>query len=92
VDGDIGDAATAEKITETAIARFGHIDVLVNNAGFFLAKPFTDYTSGDFDALVSTILGGFFYISQRAAKQMLRQQSGHIVNIDSQTFIALACA
>jgi len=83
VDGDIGDAATAEKITETAIARFGHIDVLVNNAGFFLAKPFTDYTSGDFDALVSTILGGFFYISQRAAKQMLRQQSGHIVNIST---------
>jgi len=46
VDGDIGDAAAAEKITEPAIARFGHIDVLVNNAGFFLAKPFTDYTSG----------------------------------------------
>ena len=60
VDGDIGDCATAQKITDTAIARFGRIDVLVNNAGFLLAKPFIDYTSGDFDALVSTILAGFF--------------------------------
>src|ERR1700676_4928862 len=83
VDGDIGDRATAQKITDTAIARFGRIDVLVNNAGLLLAKPFIDYTSGDFDALVSTILAGFFYISQNAAKQMLRQQSGHIVNIST---------
>jgi NAD(P)-dependent dehydrogenase (short-subunit alcohol dehydrogenase family) len=83
LDGDIGDCATAQKITDTAIARFGRIDVLVNNAGLLLAKPFIDYTSGDFDVLVSTILAGFFYISQRAAKQMLRQQSGHIVNIST---------
>ena len=83
VDGDIGDCATAQKITDTAIARFGRIDVLVNNAGLLLAKPFIDYTSVDFDALVSTILAGFFYISQNAAKQMLRQQSGHIVNIST---------
>jgi NAD(P)-dependent dehydrogenase (short-subunit alcohol dehydrogenase family) len=83
VDGDIGDPATAQKITDTAIARFGRIDVLVNNAGLLLAKPFTDYTSGDFDLLVSTILAGFFYVSQSAAKQMLRQQSGHIVNIST---------
>jgi NAD(P)-dependent dehydrogenase (short-subunit alcohol dehydrogenase family) len=83
VDGDIGDPATAQKITDTAIARFGRIDVLVNNAGLLLAKPFIDYTSGDFDLLVSTILAGFFYVSQSAAKQMLRQQSGHIVNIST---------
>jgi NAD(P)-dependent dehydrogenase (short-subunit alcohol dehydrogenase family) len=83
VNGDIGDCATAEKITDTAIARFGRIDVLVNNAGLLIAKPFIDYTPGDFDALVSTILAGFFYISQSAAKQMLRQQSGHIVNIST---------
>jgi NAD(P)-dependent dehydrogenase (short-subunit alcohol dehydrogenase family) len=83
VDGDIGYCATAQKITDTAIARFGRIDVLVNNAGLLLAKPFIDYTSGDFEALVSTILAGFFYISQCAAKQMLRQQSGHIVNIST---------
>jgi NAD(P)-dependent dehydrogenase (short-subunit alcohol dehydrogenase family) len=72
-----------KKITDTAIARFGRIDVLVNNAGLLLAKPFIDYTSGDFAALVSTILAGFFYISRSAARQMLRQQSGHIVNIST---------
>jgi NAD(P)-dependent dehydrogenase (short-subunit alcohol dehydrogenase family) len=72
VDGDIGDSATAQKITDTAIARFGRIDVLVNNAGLLVSKPFIDYTPGDFDALVSTILAGFFYISQSAARQMLR--------------------
>jgi NAD(P)-dependent dehydrogenase (short-subunit alcohol dehydrogenase family) len=81
VDGDIGDSATAQKITDTAIARFGRIDVLVNNAGLLVSKPFVDYTPGDFEALVSTILAGFFYITQSAAKQMLQQQSGHIVNI-----------
>ncbi len=83
VDGDIGDCATAQKITDTTVALFGRIDVLVNNAGLLLAKPFIDYTPGDFEALVSTILAGFFYISQNAAKQMLRQQSGHIVNIST---------
>jgi NAD(P)-dependent dehydrogenase (short-subunit alcohol dehydrogenase family) len=83
VDGDIGDCGTAQEIADTAIAQFGRIDVLVNNAGLLLAKPFVDYTPGDFEALVSTILAGFFYISQNAAKQMLRQQSGHIVNIST---------
>src|ERR1700726_1418053 len=84
VDGDIGDCATAQKITDTAIARFGRIDVLVNNAGLLVSKPFVDYTPGDFEALVSTILAGFFYISQSAAKQMLHQRSGgHIVNIST---------
>jgi NAD(P)-dependent dehydrogenase (short-subunit alcohol dehydrogenase family) len=83
VDGDIGDCATAQKLTDTTIARFGRIDVLVNNAGLLLAKPFIDYTSCDFAALVSTTSAGFFHISQSAAKQMLRQQSGHIVNIST---------
>ena len=67
VDGDIADSATAQKITDTAIARFGRIDVLVNNAGLLVSKPFIDYTPNDFEALVSTILAGFFYISQSAA-------------------------
>src|ERR1700732_580237 len=64
VDGDIGECATAQKITDTAIARFGRIDVLVNNAGLLGSKPFINYTSGDFEALGATMSAGFFYISQ----------------------------
>jgi NAD(P)-dependent dehydrogenase (short-subunit alcohol dehydrogenase family) len=76
VDGDIGDAATAVKIAETAINRFGSIDALVNNAGIFVSKPFTDYTAADFASLVATNLEGFIYISQLAIKQMIAQGSG----------------
>ncbi|MBV8215151.1 MAG: SDR family oxidoreductase [Verrucomicrobia bacterium] len=83
VDGDIGDPKTAQRISDTAIERFGRIDVLVNNAGIFVPKPFTEYTSEDFNTLVSTIVGGFFYITQNAVRQMLQQQSGHIVNIST---------
>ena len=76
VDGDIGDAATAAKIAETAIDRFGSIDVLVNNAGIFFTKAFTDYTAADFKSLVSTNLEGFLYITQLSIKQMLAQKTG----------------
>ena len=76
VDGDIGEAVTAEKIAETAVARFGSIDLLVNNAGVFFTKRFTEYTAEDFRSLVSTNLEGFLYITQLAVKQMLAQQSG----------------
>ncbi|MGO9437810.1 MAG: SDR family NAD(P)-dependent oxidoreductase [Terracidiphilus sp.] len=76
VDGDIGQAATAQKVTEAAIQRFGSIDAVVNNAGIFSAKPFTDFTADDFRALVSTNLGGYVYITQLAVKQMLAQKSG----------------
>src|ERR1700757_1854458 len=76
VDGDIGQPATAAKVVETARARFGSIDVLVNNAGIFFTKPFTEYTAEDFKALVSTNLEGFLYVTQLAVKQMLAQKTG----------------
>jgi len=83
VDGDIGDPHTAAAIVDTAVSRFGRIDVLINNAGIFIPKPFTEYTTEDFDTLVSTTLAGFLYVSQLAVKQMLRQKSGSIVNIST---------
>ena len=83
VDGDIGDPRTAAKIVETAVSRFGCIDVLINNAGVFIPKPFTEYTTEDFDTLVSTTLAGFLYVSQLSIKQMLRQKSGSIVNVST---------
>jgi NAD(P)-dependent dehydrogenase (short-subunit alcohol dehydrogenase family) len=76
VEGDIGDPATAARIVETALSRYRSIDVLVNNAGIFFTKPFTDYTPEDFKALVSTNLGGFLYVTQLAVKQMLAQGTG----------------
>ena len=76
VDGDIGDATTAARVAETAISTFSSIDALVNNAGIFFTKPFTDYTAEDFKQLVSTNLGGFIYVTQLAIKQMLVQKSG----------------
>src|ERR1700751_1590922 len=74
VDGDIGDPETAAKIVDTAVSRFGRVDVLVNNAGILIAKPFTEYTTEDLNALVSTILRGFLYVTQLAVKQMGRQK------------------
>jgi NAD(P)-dependent dehydrogenase (short-subunit alcohol dehydrogenase family) len=76
VDGDIGQVATAEKAAQMATEKFGSIDHLVNNAGIFRAKPFTDYTADDFRALVSTNLEGFMFITQVAVKQMLLQGTG----------------
>jgi NAD(P)-dependent dehydrogenase (short-subunit alcohol dehydrogenase family) len=81
VSGDITEAATAERVVEKAIERFGRIDSLINNAGIFIGKPFTEYTSGDFAAVTTVNLGGFFHITQRAVAQMLTQGAGHVVNI-----------
>jgi NAD(P)-dependent dehydrogenase (short-subunit alcohol dehydrogenase family) len=81
VDGDIGKQETASRAVEAAIKHFGTIDVLVNNAGIFRTKPFTDFTTEDFNALVSTNLLGFLYITQLTVKQMLKQKSGCVVNI-----------
>src|ERR1700723_2888902 len=81
LEGDIGKQQTATAAVEAAIKNFGTIDVLVNNPGIFLTKPFTDFTTEDFDALVSANLFGFFYITQRTVKEMLKQKSGCVVSI-----------
>jgi NAD(P)-dependent dehydrogenase (short-subunit alcohol dehydrogenase family) len=81
--GDIGKQQTAAEAVEAAIKNFGAIEVLVNNAGIFLNKPFTDFTREDFDALVSTNLLGFFYITQLTVKEMLKQKSGCVVSISA---------
>jgi NAD(P)-dependent dehydrogenase (short-subunit alcohol dehydrogenase family) len=76
VDGDIGELATAEKITQIALAKFGSIDHVINNAGIFSTKPFTDYSAEDFRKLISTNLEGFIFTTQLAVKQMLAQGTG----------------
>jgi NAD(P)-dependent dehydrogenase (short-subunit alcohol dehydrogenase family) len=81
VAGDITDPAVAQRVIAEAVAKFGRVDTLVNNAGVFLGKPFTDYTEADFAHLLSVNLAGFFHVSQRAIRQMLKQKGGHIVNI-----------
>jgi NAD(P)-dependent dehydrogenase (short-subunit alcohol dehydrogenase family) len=83
LDGDIGKQQTAADAVEAAIKNFRTVDVLVNNAGIFLKKPFTDFTTKDFEALVSTNLFGFFYITQRTVKEMLKQKSGCVVSISA---------
>ena len=76
VDGHIGEPATAAQIVEIALSRFHSIDALVNNAGIFFTKPFTDYTPEDFKSLVSTNVEGFLYITQLSIRQMLAQKTG----------------
>jgi NAD(P)-dependent dehydrogenase (short-subunit alcohol dehydrogenase family) len=83
VDGDIGIQETAQRVVATAIQSFGRIDLLVNNAGVFIPKPFTGYTAEDFQQAVGTNLAGFFYVSQLAVAQMRLQRSGHVVNIST---------
>ncbi|HMD46371.1 MAG TPA: SDR family oxidoreductase [Acidimicrobiales bacterium] len=81
VDGDISQAATADRIIEGALERFGRIDTLINNAGVFISKPFTDYTADDYAAVVAVNLTGFFGLTQRVVAEMLDRGGGHIVNI-----------
>ena len=83
VEGDISEAATTDRIISGALGRFGRIDTLVNNAGLYISKPFTDYTLADYAAVVGVNLTGFFTLTQRVIVEMLKRGDGHIVNIAS---------
>jgi NAD(P)-dependent dehydrogenase (short-subunit alcohol dehydrogenase family) len=81
VRGDIGDPATGRRVVEQALAAFGRVDTLVNNAGVFVARPFTGYTGEDYAGVTATNLAGFFFVTQEALRVMERQGSGHVVSI-----------
>ncbi len=83
VPGDIAAADTAQRVVEQARARFGRIDSLINNAGIFIGKPFTDYTLDDLGAITAVNLAGFFHITQLAIRQMVEQGVGHVVNVST---------
>jgi NAD(P)-dependent dehydrogenase (short-subunit alcohol dehydrogenase family) len=81
VAGDIADPATAQRVIATAVERFGRVDTLVNNAGIFIAKPFTQYSAEDYAAAIGVNVSGFFHITQRAIAEMEKHASGHVVTI-----------
>ena len=83
VEGDIAKRATADLIVEGALERFGRIDTLINNAGVFVSKPFTDYTAADYALLTGVNLTGFFWLTQRVIAEMVRRYGGHVVNISA---------
>jgi NAD(P)-dependent dehydrogenase (short-subunit alcohol dehydrogenase family) len=83
VAGDIADPAVGARIVDRALAKFGHVDTLVNNAGVFIAKPFTEYTDEDYDLVTGVNLRGFVGVTQRAVQAMLDGDGGHIVNIST---------
>ncbi|MER6267298.1 SDR family oxidoreductase [Streptomyces sp900105755] len=81
VQGDIADPATAERVVAAAVERFGRIDTVVNNAGVFVAKPFTEYTAADYAAVTGINVAGFFHLTQQAVPHLLAQGGGHIVSV-----------
>jgi NAD(P)-dependent dehydrogenase (short-subunit alcohol dehydrogenase family) len=83
VPGDIADPATADKIADAALERFERIDTLVNDAGVFVSKPFTDYTAADYDLITGVNLGGFFWLTRRVIAEMLQRYGGHVVNMSA---------
>jgi NAD(P)-dependent dehydrogenase (short-subunit alcohol dehydrogenase family) len=83
VEGDVADPATADQTIGMALGGFGRVDTLINNAGVFISKPFTDYTAEDYALLVGVNLTGFFWLTRRAIPEMLKHGSGHIVNVSA---------
>jgi NAD(P)-dependent dehydrogenase (short-subunit alcohol dehydrogenase family) len=83
VAGDIADAETADRIIGGALGRFGRIDTLVNNAGVFISRPFTDYTAADYALAVGVSLTGFFWLTQRAIAEMASRYEGHVVHVSA---------
>jgi len=83
VDGDVGKKETAVQLAEAAVGQFGRIDLLVNSAGIYLPKPFTEYTPEDFELMIGTNVAGYFFITQQAVAQMRKQKSGHVVSIST---------
>jgi len=83
VAGDISDPVVAAKVIATAMTTFGRIDTLVNNAGIFVGKPFTEYTQEDYHNILQVNLGGFFHITQQAIPHMVEQGAGHVVNVST---------
>ena len=83
VDGDISKQESAIKVADAAIKQFDHIDLLVNNAGIYIQKPFTDYTPADFELMIGTNIAGYFFITQIVVTQMRKQKSGHIMGIST---------
>ena len=83
VDGDISKKDTAIKVADAAIRHFDRIDLLVNNAGIYIPKPFTEYTPEDFEMMIATNVAGYFFITQQVVAQMRKQKSGHIVSIST---------
>ena len=83
VDGDITKKETAVKVAEAALRQFGRIDLLMNSAGIYLSKPFTEYTREDFELMIGTNVAGYFFITQQVVAQMRKQKSGHIVGIST---------
>jgi NAD(P)-dependent dehydrogenase (short-subunit alcohol dehydrogenase family) len=81
VSGDVGNRDTARRVMAEAVGRFGRIDTLVNNAGVFLAKPFTQYTEADYEGVLGVNVAGFFHMTQLAVAEMEKRSSGHIVQI-----------
>lgn len=81
VAGDIAEASTADRVVAEAVSRFGRVDTLINNAGIFVAKPFTQYTEADYQSVMGINVAGFFHVTQRAIAQMEKQGGGHVVQI-----------